>query len=231
MKNMLGNALVMMALTASCGVSAQNNVLTQEERAEGWELLFDGHDLSKWRNFKKDGLSEKWQAINGEMVLTGADGGDILTKKKYADFDLKLEWKISQAGNSGIFVLADELGDKIYSNAIEVQILDNERHSDNKLASHLSGSIYDIVASPASSHKPAGEWNHVRIYLNQRHLKVWQNGEKTAEITVGSDEWNDLVSRSKFSTWEGFAKAEGGYIGLQDHGNRVAFRNIKIKEM
>lgn len=232
MKTMLKSALAIVAIaSSSCGVFAQDNQLTAAEKSDGWELLFDGADLSKWRNFKKDDLSEKWQAVNGELVLTDGGGGDILTKKKYQNFDLKLEWKIAQAGNSGIFVLADEKGSQIYSNAIEIQILDNERHADNKLASHLSGSIYDIIASPASSQKPAGEWNQIRISLNERHLKVWQNGEVTADVMVGGDEWNELVSRSKFSTWEGFAKADGGHIGLQDHGDSVAFRNIKIKEM
>lgn len=231
MKNIFKNTLIIVAMSVSCGAIAKNNELTDVEKSGGWELLFDGHDLSQWRNFKKDDLNDKWQAVNGEMVLTDGGGGDILTKKEYKNFDLKLEWKISRAGNSGIFILADELGSEIYSDAIEVQILDNERHPDNKLATHLSGSVYDLIASPDSSHKPAGEWNQVRIYLNERHLKVWQNGEKTADLVVGSDEWDDLVTRSKFGNWEGFAMAESGHIGLQDHGASVAFRNIKIKEM
>ena len=127
--------------------------------------------MDQWRNFKKTDLSSEWVVENGVMTLAGQGGGDILTKKTYKNFDLRLEWQISKAGNSGIFILVDEEGDKIYSHAPEIQILDNERHSDNKIDSHLSGSLYDMMASHSSSHKPAGEWNQVRIVFQL--LRVW----------------------------------------------------------
>jgi len=229
--NFLKSSLVMLAISLSSFTIAQDNVLTDEERTQGWQLLFNGSDMSQWRNFKKPDLSDKWQVINGEMRLTEKGGGDILTKKAFENFDLKLEWQISQTGNSGIFILADELGSQIYSHAVEVQILDNERHSDNKLASHLSGSIYDIIASPVESQKVAGQWNHVRILLINKSLKVWQNQVKTADIVIGSDRWNALVAQSKFKYWQGFALTDVGHIGLQDHSDPVAFKNIKIKEL
>ncbi|WP_286262759.1 3-keto-disaccharide hydrolase [Thalassotalea atypica] len=210
---------------------AHDNVLTEKEEKQGWQLLFNGKDMSAWRNFKQSGLSDKWQVIEGEIRLTEKGGGDILTKDKYQNFDLKLEWKISKAGNSGIFVMADELGKQIYSHAIEVQILDNQRHSDNKIDSHLSGSLYDLIASPKTSHKPAGQWNQVRILLNKNALKVWQNQVQTVDISIGSEQWNKLVTKSKFSDWQGFAGAEIGHIGLQDHSDPVAFKNIKIKAL
>jgi len=209
----------------------QDNVLTESEKLEGWQLLFNGKDMSQWRNFKKENISNKWQVEQGEMRLTEKGAGDILTKETYENFDLKLEWKISIAGNSGIFIMADEVGSQIYSHAVEVQILDNERHSDNKLASHLSGSIYDIAASPVTSHKPAGEWNTVRILMINKSLKVWQNNVKTADIIVGSDKWQQLIDKSKFKNWQGFALTEIGHIGLQDHSDPVAFKNIKIKAL
>jgi hypothetical protein len=211
--------------------SAQDNVLSEKETSQGWQLLFNGEDMSQWRNFKKETLSSKWQAVQGEMRLSEKGAGDILTKKAYKNFDLKLDWKISIAGNSGIFIMADEAGSQIYSHAIEVQILDNERHSDNKLASHLSGSIYDITASPVKSHKPAGEWNTVRIRLFNKSLKVWQNNVLTADVVVASKKWQQLVAKSKFKDWQGFALTEVGHIGLQDHNDAVAFKNIKIKAL
>ncbi len=210
---------------------AQDNHLTDEEISQGWRLLFNGQDMSKWRNFKKHDISDKWQVKNGTMELSGRGGGDILTKEIYQNFDLKLEWKISMAGNSGIFILADELGKQIYSHAVEIQILDNKRHADNKVASHLSGSIYDMVASPSESHRPAGLWNQVRILLDNKHLKVWQNSEITTDIVIGSEHWQELLKNSKFKDWQGFAMSNLGHIGLQDHGDKVSFKNIKIKTL
>ncbi|WP_085297397.1 3-keto-disaccharide hydrolase [Cognaticolwellia mytili] len=211
--------------------SAHDNTLTKEEKSQGWQLLFNGKDMSQWRNFKKETISNKWQVQQGEMRLSEKGAGDILTKEKYENFDFTLDWKISIAGNSGIFIMADESGSQIYSHAVEVQILDNERHSDNKLASHLSGSIYDITASPVKSHKPAGEWNTVRIRMFNKSLKVWQNDVLTADVVVGSEKWQQLVAKSKFKNWQGFALTDVGHIGLQDHNDTVAFKNIKIKTL
>ena len=187
--------------------------------------------MDQWKNFKKDGISDKWIVKDGAMILTGKGGGDIMTKKLYKDFELKLDWKISEVGNSGIFILADEKGPRIYSHAPEIQILDNERHSDRQKPNHRSGSLYDMITSPAESHKKAGEWNSVKISFIKRHLKVWQNGVLTAEVTLGSDKWNELVANSKFKNWKGFGVAEVGAIGLQDHGDMVSFKNLKIKEV
>ncbi|MGJ4729221.1 3-keto-disaccharide hydrolase [Luteimonas sp. SDU101] len=205
--------------------------MSARERADGWQLLFDGKDLSQWRNFKQEGLSEKWVVEDGAIKLTGAGGGDILTKATYRDFDLRLDWKISEVGNSGILILADETGEHIYSHAPEIQILDNERHPDNKLDTHLSGSLYDMIASPPASHRIAGEWNRVRILLDQGQLTIWQNGVQTASVKLHSAEWQRLVAASKFADWPGFAANDSGHIGLQDHGDVVWFKNLKIKEL
>jgi len=229
--NFLKVSLLLLAISLASFTFAQDNFLTDEEKSQGWQLLFNGKDMSKWRNFKKPGLSDKWQVINSEMRLTEQGGGDVLTKKAYKNFDLKLEWKVSKAGNSGIFIMADELGSQIYSHAIEVQILDNERHSDNKIASHLSGSLYDMIASPVESHKAAGQWNQVRIFLVNKSLKVWQNQVLTVDIVIGGEKWHELVEQSKFKNWQGFASTDIGHIGLQDHSDPVAFKNIKIKEL
>ncbi|MCM8535819.1 MAG: DUF1080 domain-containing protein [Lentisphaeraceae bacterium] len=224
-------AIFVLSLLVGCSTTVADNTLSSEEKAEGWELLFDGKDMSKWRNFKKTDINPKWIAENGTMTLTGKGGGDILTKKTYKNFDLKLDWNISEVGNSGIFILVDEKGKRIYSHAPEIQILDNERHKDREKPNHRSGSLYDMITSPAESHKVAGEWNSVRILLKDKHLQVWQNDIKTVDVVIHSDKWNTLLKNSKFAKWKGYAQTLDGHIGLQDHADRVSFKNIKIKSL
>ena len=231
--------LLLPLLTLGTAAVAKDNSLSEAEISEGWQLLFNGQDMSHWRNFKRESLSDKWVVENGTMKLVGKGGGDILTRKAYHNFDLRLDWLIAEGGNSGIFILADEEGEHIYSHAPEIQILDNDRHSDRKLDSHRSGSLYDMVASHSSSHKPAGQWNQVRILFRDGFLQVWQNGVKTVNITIGDSTWNTLLEASKFggglmglfSDFEGFAEARSGHIGLQDHSDPVTFKNIKIREL
>jgi len=220
--------LGMLSLSAQANA---DNQLTPQEQADGWQLLFNGQDMTQWRNYQQTGLNPQWQVQQGAMVLTGKGGGDILTKNKYQQFELQLEWKIAEAGNSGVFVLVDENGKYIYSHAPEIQILDNERHADNQLASHRSGSLYDMIAAPASAQKPAGQWNQLKIRLQQQQLTIWQNQLQTADIQINGTEWQQLLASSKFANWAGFAKAERGHIGLQDHGDQVWFKNIKIREL
>jgi len=227
--------LTLVGLTMTGQVLA-DNTLTEKEKQKGWQLLFDGDDMSQWRNFKKEGLNPEWVVEDDTMKLTGEGGGDILTHKTFQNFDLRLEWKISEGGNSGIFIFVDEEGEQIYSHAPEIQILDDDRHSDREIDSHRSGSLYDMVASHPSSHKPAGEWNKVRILFMDGFLRVWQNRINTVTITVGDSTWNTLLQNSKFaqgpnSDFEGFAESTSGHIGLQDHGDPVAFRNLKILEL
>ena len=217
--------------TTSGSLSEIDNHLSAVEKAEGWRLLFDGKSLDQWRNFKQNDIAQQWQVVNGELQLVRQGGGDLISQQQYKNFELKLDWRISEGGNSGIFIMADEKGDYIFSHAVEVQILDNERHPDNKIDSHLSGSIYDLIPAPVASHKPAGQWNHVHIKLLERHLQVWQNQIKTADIVIGSDTWNGKVAKSKFATWPGFGESFVGHIGLQDHGDQVSFKNIKVKEI
>lgn len=232
-------ALVCVSTVAAPATTAENtttdavadNQLTAAEQQAGWRLLFDGKDLSQWRNFKQTDLSDKWVVEDGALKLSGKGAGDILTKSQYRDFELKLDWKIATGGNSGIFVLADESGQQIYSHAPEIQILDNKLHADNKVASHLSGSLYDMLASPPASHKEAGQWNQVTIRLLHGELTVWQNQVQTAKIKIHSPEWQQRVASSKFASWPGFAANTTGHIGLQDHGDVVWFKNIKIKEL
>jgi len=213
--------------------ATQANMSQAEPTADEhrWQVLFDGSNLDAWRTFKQTTLHPNWQIIDGALTLTAAGGGDILTKERFQDFELQLEWQISEGGNSGVFILADETGPYIYSHAPEIQILDNERHSDNKLDNHRSGSLYDMIAAPAASQKAAGAWNQLTIRLVKGHLQVWQNQLQTVDVQIGSPQWQQLVSNSKFANWQGFASATAGHIGLQDHGDKVAFKQIRIRKL
>ncbi len=206
-------------------------VMATEEQTDGWHRLFDGASLEQWRTYRKPDPEPEWQAVNGELTLTRGGGGDLITRETWADFELRLEWKISEGGNSGIFFLADEANERIYFHAPEIQVLDDARHRDNRVDTHRSGSLYDLIAAPPESQKPAGEWNTVVIRHVQGQLNVWQNGVPVVDIRIGGDRWRTLVAGSKFAEWEGFGTLRSGHIGLQDHGDVVAFRNLKVRDL
>lgn len=221
-------AVTTLAVTLS-SVQAEEkmNYLTTSELHEGWELLFDGKSMEKWKNYQKEGLSEKWVIQDGAMFKKPG-GGDIVTKKSYKNFEFQCEWKISPKGNSGIFVRVDDSGKAVWSKSIEMQVLDNEEKTKSK---EKAGSVFDLVAAPENVAKKAGEWNKVKILCEDKEMTFWLNGKKTANFTVGSDQWKELVAHSKFKGWQGFGLAESGPIGLQDHGNPVWFRNLKVREI
>ncbi len=226
--------LSLQLVTAVCSTvmaAESHNQLTTEEEAAGWQLLFDGESLEHWRTYQQPAPSLQWRAVDGELVLTRRGGGDLISKKTWAGFELHLDWKISQGGNSGIFFLADEEKRDIYHKAPEVQILDDARHADNKVDSHRSGSLYDLIAAPPESQRPAGAWNTVVIRHLTGHLQVWQNGVQTVDIHIGGERWNALVAGSKFAGWEGFGTLTSGHLGLQDHGYVVHFRNLKVRTL
>ncbi len=212
-------------------VASEHNRLTPDEEAAGWQLLFDGSSLEQWRTYQKPAPDLQWQAVDGELVLTRRGGGDLISKETWSNFELKLEWNISEGGNSGIFFLADEANRRIYYNAPEIQILDDARHSDNQIDTHRSGSLYDLIAAPPESQLPAGEWNSVVISHLNGHLQVWQNEIQVVDIQIGGERWNELVAGSKFAEWEGFGTLTSGHFGLQDHGDVVSFRNLKVRPL
>ncbi len=226
--------LVLFLVLSSGEVSADGSLAdsaTDGARGDAWVTLFDGTSMAQWRGYGRADTPAAWVINDGHLVLTERGGGDLITRETYAGFELEIEWHIAEGGNSGIFFLADEFDKPIYVRAPEIQILDDARHPDNKQANRRSGSLYDMVAAPASSQRAAGEWNHVRIRHQAGHLQTWQNGVQTVDVMIGSDTWKALVANSKFATWIGFGEAREGYIGLQDHGDRVAFRNIRIRRL
>ncbi len=206
-----------------------------------FEKLFDGESTKGWRGYQKDHVPSRWVVEDGTLHFnpteTG-DRGDIIFDKTFANFHLKLEWKIAEKGNSGIFYLGSEDSNyhAIYQTAPEMQVLDNERHPDAKLGkdgNRKSGSLYDLIPAVPQNCKPAGEWNQVEVIHKDGHVIHWMNGEKVVEYQAGAEEWDELVAGSKFPglnpNWANLATE--GYIGLQDHGDKVWYRNIQIMEL
>ncbi len=208
------------ALTG-CG----EEVETKKEVA--WVSLFNGKDLSQWRNFKKEGVSDKWQIKDGAFTLTGKGGGDIITKEQFDSFELVLEFKISKAGNSGLMYHVTEEEKTPWRTGPEIQIQDNVDGHDPQKA----GWLYQLYPSEVDATKPVGEWNEMRILITPAKCAHWMNGTKYCEYVKGSKDWDEKVAASKFSKFAKFGKATKGHICLQDHGNVVSFRNVKIREV
>ena len=205
------------------------NTLSKSETANGWTLLFDGQSTNGWRNFGKEGIGEAWQVIDGALTLTAKGGGDIITEKQYENFELSLEWMISEGGNSGIFFNVAEGHDRVWHTGPEVQILDDLQHPDNKWHNHRSGSNYDLQPAAFEALNPVGEYNHMRLIVNQGKVEHWLNGYKIVEYELWTEEWEAMVKQSKFASKPTYGREKQGHIALQDHGDKVAFRNIKIR--
>jgi hypothetical protein len=232
--------------TEVVAVEAAPNTLTADETTEGWQLLFDGQTTDGWRSYGKSTFPSDWQAQDGNLYMAASgrgeagseNGGDILYDKKFSNFHLKLEWKISPGGNSGIFYLGQETPelDFIWKTAPEMQVLDNEKHPDALLGTNgnrKAGSLYDLYPANPQNAKPVGEWNQVEIICYNGTVVHKQNGEVVVEYHLWTPQWEEDVAASKFPSlnpdWAKVAKE--GYFGLQDHGDDVWFRNIKIREM
>jgi hypothetical protein len=214
--------------TPPLSTSASQNALTDAERAAGWRLLFDGKTTSGWRNYGKQTLSDGWKVEDGALTRTGA-GGDIITNDQFRNFELAIEWKLEPGGNSGVFYRASEENDEIYWNAPEMQVLDDAKHPDGQNPLTSAGAAYGLYPAPRGVVRPGGEWNVARLIVNGNHVEHWLNAVKMVEYELGSPDWTSKVAASKFAPHARFGKNAEGHIGLQDHGNLVAYRNIKIR--
>ena len=204
-----------------------------------WITLFDGSNYDHWKGYAIDGMHPEWTIDGDAMKFTPGkkNGKNIITKETFKNFELSIEWKISEGGNSGIFwsVFEDKKYKEAYQTGPEIQVLDNERHPDakNNPKFHQAGALYDMVQPMHDVCNPAGEWNHVLLKVDHNANKgvVTLNGTVIVEFPVNGPEWDALVENSKFNGWDGFGKYADGHIGLQDHSDIVWYRNIKIRKL
>lgn len=241
-------ATIILNTAWSAGMQAQNkadNKLTNAEKKEGWILMFNGKNTRNWRGWNKQDPPGVWSATDGTLYCKGMKNDEAKPGQKgyiiydgiFSNFHLKVDWKISEGGNSGIFYLGEEEGYKsIVNTAPEMQVLDNERHPDakkGKNGNRKAGGLYDLIPAVPQNANPAGEWNSAEVILKDGHLKHIQNGEVVVSVQMWTDEWKELVSGSKFpgirKDW--YDVPREGVIGLQDHGDDVWFKNIKIKKL
>jgi hypothetical protein len=219
--------------------SGQPNTLTKKEKNDGWVLLFDGKTTNGWHTYNKKTVTNNWKVADGAITMDPKaedkdNSGDIVTDNEYTNYEFSTEWKISEAGNSGIIfdIKEDPKFRNTYNTGAEMQVLDNVKAEDNKKENHLAGLLYDLSGTAdLSKPKPAGEWNQARIIQNNGHLTFYFNGVKTLDVQVGSDAWKNMIANSKFKTWANFMTSPSGKIAFQDHGHEVAFRNVKIRNL
>lgn len=226
----VGTVLALIAGVSLMSAQSATNTLTSAEKAEGWQLLFDGTSLNGWRAFKSPTPPAGWKAMNGELVRQDG-GGDLMTVDQFGDFELRLEWKLSKDGNSGIMFRVTDQGAQTYETGPEFQILDNAGHKDGKQPMTSAGSNYAMHAPARDVTKPIGEWNDVRLIVRGAHVEHWMNGVKLLEYELWSEDWDKRMKASKFAKMPGYGRAKRGHLVLQDHGNLVWYRNIRIKAL
>ncbi|GAB3888827.1 3-keto-disaccharide hydrolase [Spirosoma agri] len=247
MKQLLLTGLLLTTLLAA-ETPQTPNTLTTKEKKDGWQLLFDGKTTSGWRGAYQDKFPQKgWDVSDGLLTIQQSDGsesqsyGDILTTNEYGDFDLMFDFKLTEGANSGVkyFVVENYPKPKGSAFGLEFQVLDDDKHPDAKLGrngNRTVGSLYDLIPAKEKQAHPIGDWNTGRVVSKGKHVEHWLNGKKVVEYERGSDQFRELVAMSKYKTPDynangRFGEAPKGHILLQDHGNKVSYRNIKIKTL
>ena len=242
--------LMTLVVQGTASAPAPANALTAAERAAGWRLLFDGRTLRGWRGLGYDSVpTAHWVVVDGTIkkVASGKvptlpdgqplHGGDLMTVDTFGDFELTWEWKVTPGANSGIkYNVSEELSVKEAPNhaalGFEYQILDDDRHPDGKLATHRAGALYDLIAPSRPTHvRPVGEWNQAKLVFRGSHGEHWLNGEKLLEFDLGTARMDSALAKSKFRSLPWFGERRRGHIILQDHGDEVYFKNIKVREL
>jgi len=238
---------VSLAVLAGCNSEAPHEAVAEEtavtneaSMADGeWVELFNGRNLDGWRSYGGGEPNDAWVVEDGVLFLdVDADtdettGGDLITEDQFENFELELEWKLTEGGNSGIFYGVREIeGHEVaYETGIEMQILDDDRHPDGRAPETSAGACYALYGPTEDAVRPVGEFNKARLVVKDGHAEHWLNGQKIVEYEIGSEDWNRRVAESKFAGWEHFAKYRKGHIGLQDHTDPVWFRNIRIRQL
>jgi hypothetical protein len=234
----LRNFMLPFSIAVMIGATSNSDARPKKEK---WTKLLDGKTTKGWHSFNKQGTAGgAWQVANGALYFNPAfakanpgSGGDIVTDEAYENFHLKLEWKISPKGNSGIIFYVQE--GPGYSNTYvtgpEMQVLDNDGHPDGKINKHRAGDLYDLIACSTETVKPVGQWNAVEIISNKGTLEFILNGTKVVSTTMRNEAWKTMLAGSKFKSMPNFGKFTNGRIALQDHGDEVWYRNIMIRKL
>ena len=230
---------------AAVAKEAAQNVLSAAEIKEGFKLLFDGKTMTGWRNFKKQTIGKDWIIDSAEQSIAlnvtkkadghwqAEDGGDIITDDSFENYEFQIDWKIDTCGNSGIIynVIEHPTAEYVWHTGPEMQVLDNKCHPDAKIVKHRAADLYDLISSTSEPVKPALEWNQAKLIQNKGKIEHWLNGVKVVEYDMNKPEWKAMIGKSKFAKMPLFGKSMKGHLALQDHGNKIWYRNIKIKAL
>ena len=200
-------------------------------RASEWQPLFNGKDLSAWKTYGKSADAPVAWAVEKGVLAWQKGCGNLATKETFSDFELELEWKISSGGNSGVMFGVDESGSKPWHTGPEIQVVDESKHRDGKTPLTSAGALYSLYPPAKPAAKPVGEWNALRVKVQAGRVQCWLNGEAVVDATIGSEDWNARVAKSKFAPFRQFAKVPAGRILLQDHNDPVWYRNIRIRRL
>ena len=228
--------------TLSPNTSTASAAVSGAAKASKWKSLFNGNDLTGWHTFGKSTVNPSWKVVNGEIFYDSKSKtpeerkgpGDLTSDEEFENFHLKLDWKISKDGNSGIIFWSKEDTARFkesWHTGPEMQILDNDGHSDGKINKHRAGNLYDLIAGKEGVVKPVGEWNTAEIIADHGKLTFKLNGEELLNTRYDDENWKVMIAGSKFKTKKDFGTFSRGHIALQDHGNDVWFRNIQIKAL
>jgi hypothetical protein len=243
MKNKILFSIVVMSILTACNnAESKTSSAAVDEKittadTSGWVNLFDGKTIAGWHSYGNTAATGRWKVANEAICIDTAqkgEGGDLTTAEEYDNFDFKLEWKIAPNGNSGIIFYVNEDTAKYhatYSTGPEMQVLDNDGHPDGKITKHRAGDLYDLIKCSKETVKPVGEWNEAEIKSKDGKLDFYLNGANVVSTTMWDDNWKTMIAGSKFKTMSGFGTFKKGKIALQDHGNMVWYRNIKIKKL
>jgi len=187
--------------------------------------------LAGWKSYSGEPIGSQWVVENGALHLTGGGGGNLVTDKEFQDFEFQFQWKVSPGANSGVMYRVRP-GDKApYLSGPEYQVLDDSKHRDGANPKMSAAALYALIAGSDKELKPVGEWNSAKIVLKGNHVEHWLNGKKVVETDIGTDAWNSMIADSKFKDWKQFGGSPKGMICLQDHGDKVWFRDLKIREL
>ncbi|MEM8710087.1 MAG: DUF1080 domain-containing protein [Planctomycetota bacterium] len=235
-------ALFLAVLPAGCAQTPSDAAASADRSVpeDGWVDLFNGEDFTGWHTYGKESVGRAWKVVDGTMHLDAAskagwqtnEGGDIVTDAAYANYELELDWKIGECGNSGIIYNVHEAPEFDYPwrTGPEMQVLDNTCHPDGKIPTHRAGDLYDMVSVAEENVNPAGEWNHVKLVVTDGWVEHWLNGKLQVAYPNEGPEWEAMIADSKFKNFPRWGTFTSGQISLQDHGDPVWYRNVRLRQ-